>query len=570
MRRIALAGAVAGVAFGLGTACGQPDTDAVINITGMELRCQIFGPCFPDQSRNSQAHPFPPGTPQFIVPASGYSFEIDGIVETTGLVGLVIPNNSTIAEMMEIIEPGASRLLRGHSRNLLGGLPLSKNGVFAQTFVGEAAGIELSITIDTWLRNDGAAFFEIRDIDIPLGILFGTVKVKSGTTAVEVWEASARQETEWHFEGDLGSVSGSGPSMLRYLDDPSFGTILGGIGNEDNPDPTIPTGVTEQQSFFATTTALGIAGPGGKDDTVYVTSPARNLTDTDPKNYRGIGLALYPRTQPAFPGTWFGQWTMVWDMYIPHETWNNHEWVAALVHGNHNNNGGADMFIRNPAFGGGGVIGFDRQPGQYLNTPLIKPGEWFRLAFVCDHMQGGVGRVYVNGQLVGSTGSDWLYDSVDPGDPRYGDGEAVDPADWQAWGEFPSPWARSSGTEPGSVGPTPLASTFCLFADLGSAEFGPGGRSEVVYVSSMYFADDVLSGAEIAALGGPDGDGIVFKKGPGCPADFNGDTVVNTLDFVAFLNAFVGGDPKADFNGDTVVNTLDFVAFLNAFVAGCP
>jgi len=54
-----------------------------------------------------------------------------------------------------------------------------------------------------------------------------------------------------------------------------------------------------------------------------------------------------------------------------------------------------------------------------------------------------------------------------------------------------------------------------------------------------------------------------------CPADFNGDTVVNTLDFVAFLNAFVAQDGSADFNGDTVVNTLDFVAFLNAFVAGC-
>ncbi len=54
-----------------------------------------------------------------------------------------------------------------------------------------------------------------------------------------------------------------------------------------------------------------------------------------------------------------------------------------------------------------------------------------------------------------------------------------------------------------------------------------------------------------------------------CPADFNGDTVVNTLDFVAFLNAFVAQDGAADFNGDTVVNTLDFVAFLNAFVAGC-
>ncbi|MCW5775413.1 MAG: hypothetical protein KIS87_03065 [Phycisphaeraceae bacterium] len=55
-----------------------------------------------------------------------------------------------------------------------------------------------------------------------------------------------------------------------------------------------------------------------------------------------------------------------------------------------------------------------------------------------------------------------------------------------------------------------------------------------------------------------------------CAADFNGDTVVNTLDFIAFLNAFTANDPRADFNGDTVINTLDFIAFLNAFTAGCP
>jgi hypothetical protein len=54
-----------------------------------------------------------------------------------------------------------------------------------------------------------------------------------------------------------------------------------------------------------------------------------------------------------------------------------------------------------------------------------------------------------------------------------------------------------------------------------------------------------------------------------CPADFNGDGVVNSQDFVAFLNAFTASDPSADFNGDGVVNSQDFVSFLNAFVAGC-
>jgi hypothetical protein len=54
-----------------------------------------------------------------------------------------------------------------------------------------------------------------------------------------------------------------------------------------------------------------------------------------------------------------------------------------------------------------------------------------------------------------------------------------------------------------------------------------------------------------------------------CRADTNADTVVNSLDFIAFLNAFVAGDPDADFNEDGTVNSMDFIAFLNAFTAGC-
>ncbi|HRQ73481.1 MAG TPA: GC-type dockerin domain-anchored protein [Phycisphaerales bacterium] len=54
-----------------------------------------------------------------------------------------------------------------------------------------------------------------------------------------------------------------------------------------------------------------------------------------------------------------------------------------------------------------------------------------------------------------------------------------------------------------------------------------------------------------------------------CPADMNADTVVNSIDFIVFLNAYSASEPRADFNGDTVVNTLDFIAFLNAYVAGC-
>jgi hypothetical protein len=54
-----------------------------------------------------------------------------------------------------------------------------------------------------------------------------------------------------------------------------------------------------------------------------------------------------------------------------------------------------------------------------------------------------------------------------------------------------------------------------------------------------------------------------------CPGDFNDDGQVNTLDVLAFLNAWSAGDPSADFNADGAVNTLDVLAFLNAWSAGC-
>lgn len=54
-----------------------------------------------------------------------------------------------------------------------------------------------------------------------------------------------------------------------------------------------------------------------------------------------------------------------------------------------------------------------------------------------------------------------------------------------------------------------------------------------------------------------------------CPSDFNADDTVNTLDVLAFLNAWAAGDPEADFNHDGTVNTLDVLGFLNAWASGC-
>lgn len=48
-----------------------------------------------------------------------------------------------------------------------------------------------------------------------------------------------------------------------------------------------------------------------------------------------------------------------------------------------------------------------------------------------------------------------------------------------------------------------------------------------------------------------------------CPPDVNGDRVVNTQDFVAFLNLWAGARPQADWNADGVIDTRDFIAYLS-------
>ncbi|HZW08739.1 MAG TPA: GC-type dockerin domain-anchored protein [Phycisphaerales bacterium] len=91
-----------------------------------------------------------------------------------------------------------------------------------------------------------------------------------------------------------------------------------------------------------------------------------------------------------------------------------------------------------------------------------------------------------------------------------------------------------------------------------SFEEGPAGGA---MMTLSFWADDPYNGARA--------QGLLFDIGAGCAADFNGDGAVNTLDVLAFLNAWNDGDNRADFNGDGTLDTRDVLAFLNAWTAGC-
>jgi hypothetical protein len=60
------------------------------------------------------------------------------------------------------------------------------------------------------------------------------------------------------------------------------------------------------------------------------------------------------------------------------------------------------------------------------------------------------------------------------------------------------------------------------------------------------------------------------QLGPSCPADLNGDGVLDFFDIQVFLNAYDAQDPAADFNNDGLFDFFDVQIFLGLFGAGCP
>lgn len=85
--------------------------------------------------------------------------------------------------------------------------------------------------------------------------------------------------------------------------------------------------------------------------------------------------------------------------------------------------------------------------------------------------------------------------------------------------------------------------------------------------------------AEVGDPANPIGDPEVFSAPAtvvirvgvsACPADFNGDTIVNFFDVLAFVTAFQAQDPATDLTADGLFNFFDFLAFIDAFGLGCP
>ncbi|MCC7474065.1 MAG: hypothetical protein IT425_01610 [Pirellulales bacterium] len=186
--------------------------------------------------------------------------------------------------------------------------------------------------------------------------------------------------------------------------------------------------------------------------------------------------AEFVNTGPNGGGSYVNQYTMIFDFQSPGDL----AWTP-FFNTSYENANDADFYLA-----GDGAIGIG---ADYSAIGLIQPNMWYRVAFTAD-LGSGIFTYYIDGtQVYQRTGGSLLdlrhslYSNADPG------------PDIRLFNE----------------------------GDLS------GDYTHEVYLSSFFFSDRELSATEIAALGGPDADGISTGSLTG---DYNGNGVVDAADYV--------------------------------------
>jgi len=208
-------------------------------------------------------------------------------------------------------------------------------------------------------------------------------------------------------------------------------------------------GATSRQARFGTTSALGVPRIGGVDAAVLRVPKASGAA---------MGLKMAPDAPPNAGGAYVNAYSLVLDLLIPATAFLSDDWLSIINTSPTNANDG-DVFVKLDT-GGLGISSV--YEGQLLRDT------WHRVGLVFTPDAGSIRfEKYVDGQKVGTQ------NFANELDGRWSI-NAKDTA---------SPWAL-------------------LFAD-------NDGESAVCYISSLLFVDRALTAADVADLGGPDGDGIL-------------------------------------------------------------
>ncbi|MCC7387471.1 MAG: hypothetical protein IT431_01755 [Phycisphaerales bacterium] len=238
----------------------------------------------------------------------------------------------------------------------------------------------------------------------------------------------------------------------------------------------------------------------------------------------------------------------------------------------HDDGGGSALYL------GGGFTQPGRYVARYKGSAWEPLGEgfddWVRALEVFDDGAGAA--LYAAGDFTESGGTPagrvarWDGDSWQPVGGGIDNGVVTD---LEAHDGPNGPWLVALGSFTSVEGGTP-SDRIAAWDGARWIPFSPGlddyaacalstdyGGSPRLYVGGSFGLSGGVSAGALAVWGA--------CPPPPCVADFNDDGAVNTLDVLAFLNAWVSGDGSADINGDGDVNTLDVLAFLNLWNAGC-
>jgi hypothetical protein len=234
-------------------------------------------------------------------------------------------------------------------------------------------------------------------------------------------------------------------------------------------------GPTEQETKFGTTATFGVPGIDGAVASVMKTA----------KNSSSMGYLIRPDLPGNGGGVLANQWSLVMDLLYPVES---------------SGKARAILQIDDPFTNGNGAelsINANNGVGALEGHGVIEPNTWHRLVVTVDQaIEPPIMKVYIDGKIVGK--------EILPVDP--------------VLGQVDGRWAILDQTS--AYGDDSVL----LFTD-------DGGRSEIGYVASIQFHDQVLSVGYVAGLAGPIAGGIQtdvqviaaiesFSPAPGDPMVF--------------------------------------------------
>ncbi len=235
---------------------------------------------------------------------------------------------------------------------------------------------------------------------------------------------------------------------------------------------------------------------------------------------------------------------------------------------------------------GGTLTWMDSEPIQYLacwdGQEWTDPGGGPNNSVddLCVHDDGTGAALYAVGNFESAGGS---------GVNHVAKWDGIEWSDLDGGTQRPSAGVKSCGVFDDGTGPalyisgdiqTASGKPMCNIAKWDGTEWhDPGGGLECGTTQGTFallglppdspFGPSLFAGGSFRQAGGQPTNYIAEYRGCFCLPDWNGDSAVNTQDFLAFLNDWAAQDPRADLNNDGQVNTLDFIIFLNAWAAGC-